>query len=737
MSSLRSSRAYSNLQVESIRWQRSALPPGSTGSFLILNDDGVVTFGTDAILNSLTLKSLTVTQGITTGSLAVLGSITAQNVDALKGTIGALRVTGNLIVEGATIVPSGASVVEALYIFAGATNVPLSGFQGYNLDVSGSAIFRGGLTMGGPLVATNSVIVRGATAQMLIENATGVTVGSIQGLASGLYIESNQAVKFSNLDESAGDLLTIDPVSRLVTVGSGVTLNVRGIGGAGVTVSAPTVFTGPVTTNGNVTMNGLVTVSKDNTLKVLGVIDAQGGIKHSDAGGILNLNDSVAVAGPLFVQGVVQQGDAAMGSGKGTLQLQPTEGPVTVGNAGATVTVVGPLATNQGVIVGGGMTVTGRIVGSGGLTTTTGYFSGGVTVAGGLTTTTGYFSSGVTMAGALTATTGYFSSGLTVSGSIVATQGVSGTTAVFTSGMSTNTIQQYSGSQLEIAPAGAVVTIGNFSASDGIIANQVLSMNKGAYVTGLYGFQVGPIAAGSLTAPIDGSGAVFGWNSVEAGSGNLEVILGQGGIATGGGLNVWNTATVSGTTANTKIVGVDRSGNLSLAGGVTATTGYFSSGVTVTGLLTAASGVTATTGYFSSGVTMVGNISSNSLNVANTANVGALNTPIITNGTPGNIQVDSILQVSYGIKSISGQYNQAVGINIQYSGFFIVSAFYPNGPNYYGVCQGIYINLNTGTVPVTIISQSGQLTFTTDTNTLYITNTTGYTEYSLTYISTF
>ena len=759
MSSLRSSRAYSNLQVESIRWQRSALPPGSTGSFLILDEDGVVTFGTDAILNSLTLRSLTVTQGITTGSLAVLGSMTAQNIaatnsmSAANGTVGNLRVTGNLIVDGSTLVPTGTSVVEALYIFAGATNVPVSGFQGYNLDVSGSAIFRGGLTMGGPLAATNSVIIRGATAQVLFENASGVTVGSIQGLTTGLYIESNHAVKFSNLDESAGDLLTIDPVTRLVTVGSGVTLNVRGIGGSGVTVSAPTVFTGPVTANGSVTANGpvtangLVTVPYGNTLQVLGVIDAQGGIKHSAFGGILNLNDSVAVVGPLFVQGVIQQGDP-LGSGTLPLVIQPTSGPVSIGNAGTSVTVVGPLVANQSVVVGGGLTATGRIVGSGGLTTTTGYFSGGVTVANGFSGTTANFSGAVTVGTGLSVNTIGPVSGRSIyypvgGGSIVFENSdsdlsisavtqlggrVASYSSAFTDGVGVNTYYYGAGftmmrpnlAGMFFGPSDATTTSIRLVRNDTRVDTTFMTFDT-------YNNRLG-VLNGSPAETLD----IIGTMKV---SSNATV---------GGGLTVTGLAVAAGgltTTTGYFSSGATAAGLLTAAGGVTATTGYFSSGATVAGLLTAAGGVTATNGYFSSGVTMSGNIY-----VANTANVGTLNTPIITNGTPGLIQVNSLLQVSYGIKSDSyviPVIPAGVGIPILRSGYFVVAVFYSDGP-YYGVCQGIYISLNTGSVPVTIISQSAtggsSLTFDTDSltpNQLFIEGVSGDILYTITYLSTF
>jgi hypothetical protein len=776
MAASRSSRAYSNLQVESIRWQKSAIPPGSTGSFLILDEDGIVTFGQDAILNSLSLQNLNVTQGITTGSLTVLagatiggnlkvtGSMTAQNVTAtnsltaVNGTVTNLQVTGTLIVDGGTFVPSGTSIIAGTFIYAGATTVTLSSFNGYNLDVSGSAYFGGGLTLGGPLVATNSVIARGATAQVVFEAPAGGVVGTIQGLAGGMYIESNQAVKFSNLDESAGDILTINPIGPTVTVGSGVTLNVQGIGGSGLTVTPPTVFTGTVTTNGSLVANGVVTAGA--TLQVNGFIDAQGGIKNSLPGGVLNLNDSVAVTGILNTQSVIQQG-SVLGAGGLLLQIQPTAGQVAIGNAGNTVTVLGPLVTAG--LTSSTANFSGLITGYGGLTTTTGFFSSGVTVAGDLTTNqylsaltgayiygtrglmiestappgitlrapgsgngigigynsvefaggnmeivigTGSVGNGgglniwnttgpagytandkifvldrlgnLTLDGYLTIpgitasvakasglivsddgtknlpsnTTGLFigqglaqnphplfdSNGAlmtwnavsdagngnfeiilgtgnsagggmkiynTIGGSLGTTSNqnifaldrvgnlalLGGLTVGGSLAVTSGTISQGAGAPLSIQPSGnlnlasggGVVTIGSTSSGNGVISQQFFTANNGAFVGGSNGLQIGDFGAGLVVAPTGGNGAAIGWNSVEPNFGNMEIIIGEGNQVTGGGLNVWNTTGPGGNTANSKIFALDRVGNLKLAGGLTATTGYFSSGLTVNG----------------------------------------------------------------------------------------------------------------------------------------------------------
>ncbi len=629
-----------------------------------------MTFGQDAILNSLTLQRLTVSQGITTGSLSVVagatiggnlkvvGSITAQNVaatnalTALNGTMTNLHVTGNLIVDGLTIAPSGASVVEALYIFAGSTSVPISGFQGYNLDVSGSAIFRGGLTMGGPLAASNFVTIKGSSAQILFEDALGNTVGAVQGFTSGMYIESNQAVKFSNLNESAGDLLTIDPVAPAVTVGAGVTLNVRGIGGVGVTVSAPTVFTGAVTANSVVTAG--------QTLQVNGFIDARGGIKNTQVGGFLNLDDSVAISGTnLNVAQRIQQGDAT-GPGGLVLQIQGNTGPVAIGNPYASVSVLGPLVTaglngttatfSGGVtsstfvsaramnisINNSSMPTSGLFVGQGipasvgapytmpdsngsvltwdsvrlinnGTTTENGNLE--VVVGSGLGSgnfrmyntigngTTAYQNTlTLTRTGSLSVLGDLTIGGsATIPGNLLVTGGLTGSTANF--------------SGLVTGYGGLTATTGFFNS--GLTVGGSFSANNGAYVGGSFGLQIGDIVGGSLIAPSGGNGAAIGWNSVNPGAGNMELIIGEGAVSNGGGLNIWNTTGPAGNTANAKIFGLDRVGNLTLAGGITASAGNFGSGMVQTtgavntGTLVATGGIDARGGISNSTGTLV------------------------------------------------------------------------------------------------------------------------------------
>jgi microcystin-dependent protein len=138
------------------------------------------------------------------------------------------------------------------------------------------------------------------------------------------------------------------------------------------------------------------------------------------------------------------------------------------------------------------------------------------------------------------------------------------------SGISTNTIQPFSGNTFNLATNGSVVNIGNSGSTLGIVANQFLSARNGLYVGGNYGIQIAG-TSGLITPGPTGSGAAFGYNTREPGGANLELAIGRGGVAAGGGLNIFNT-TVTGNTGVSKIFALDNTGTLTLAGGLTGST---------------------------------------------------------------------------------------------------------------------------------------------------------------------
>jgi hypothetical protein len=115
-------------------------------------------------------------------------------------------------------------------------------------------------------------------------------------------------------------------------------------------------------------------------------------------------------------------------------------------------------------------------------------------------------------------------------------------------------------------------------------------MNRGAYVAGQYGLQIGKFS--SITPPTGASGAALGWNTT--GAGNLEMVLGAGSVSGGGGFNIYNTISISSSTRGSTIFALDRTGSLNINGsfasaGISGTTANFSGAVSM-GALSATSG---------------------------------------------------------------------------------------------------------------------------------------------------
>jgi hypothetical protein len=415
MSSLRSSRAVSNLQVETIRFSRTAIPEGATGSVFAIDDDGFMTLTSDVVASTLTVGGT-----VSIGGVLQVGSLAVQQLlDVSSAVIANLRVTNSITLPPSVVIPTGSTSVEALYIFAGVTNVPIDGdYLQYALDVSGASIMRGKMTTLGPISA-RSIFVEGATADVVFRSgSTAAADGRIQGTGSQLLIGSDSTIALGSLS-GATIAMTVQP--RLVSITAGTTLNVQAIGGVGLAMAAPTTFTGvatfaatPIFTatstfngtptfNAPSTFNGPATFS-GTTLTILpnAFLDVQSGIKNSVSGQSVLINDSLAVNSTLKMLG-----------GPIEAQSQPL---VLQATGGFGVSVVGDLQVSGGVqaagISVGGLTVAGNL-GAGTITAT------GISVAGltaGTITATGISVAGLT-AGTITAA-GISVGGLTVAGNL-------------------------------------------------------------------------------------------------------------------------------------------------------------------------------------------------------------------------------------------------------------------------------------------------------------------------------
>lgn len=168
------------------------------------------------------------------------------------------------------------------------------------------------------------------------------------------------------------------------------------------------------------------------------------------------------------------------------------------GLSATTGTFSGVLAAN------GGLTATTGSF-SGALTGTTGTFSGALTANGGLTATTGTFSGALAANGGLTATTGSFSSTLGVTGLLTASGGLSATTGTFSGTLAAN--GGLTANTATVTSAGAALTIQSTSAAaaqlilkDTGTTNNLIIGSAGQSMT----FQTG----GSERMRIDGSGNV-------------------------------------------------------------------------------------------------------------------------------------------------------------------------------------------------------------------------------------
>jgi microcystin-dependent protein len=594
---------------------------GSLGSLVVGSTAQVLSLG---VTNGATIGSLSVTTGLTTQGLS------AQNLYAANGTIGVFNspnatVDAIQIVDQMTFDPAAVIVFPTSYhtavlanqMVAGTTNLSELSLL-YAMDVSGAMLVKGGATVQGPLVGSSanfsgalsaasgsfsgsvaSAGISGTTANFS-GNATiggGLTVSGLLVGSSGLNTTSGS---FSGSVASVGLAGTTANFSGNATIGGGLTV-------AGLLVGSSGLNTTSGSFSGNVSSVGLAgtTANFSNDVTVGGGITATGNIRGNTVKSTTSMSAQGMNICTVINSGVPTSG-LFIGQGSGTIpyDLPDAGGAVLTWNTVKSLNTGGQENGNFEMVIGSGTQPTGNLriyntIGANGTTanqnTLTLSRTGNLSLLGsvasaGISGTTANFSGNATIGG-----------GLTVTGPFVASGGITTNGIFASSSISSNTIKPYSGTAISILPnSGTDITL-NVGDNAGTSGGQVyfwpvVSMNRGAYVAGQYGLQIGKFSG--ISTPNSGSGSVLGWNTT--GAGNLEMVMGAGSIAGGGGFDIYNTTTISSGERGSRIFALDRLGNLNIAGslasaGISGTTASFNSNVTIGGGLTVTGAIATTT----------------------------------------------------------------------------------------------------------------------------------------------
>jgi hypothetical protein len=488
-------------------------------------------------------------------------------------------------------------------------NVAISG----NLTVSGlgsfGTIFSSGLSTFSGIVVQNNAIVSGTVSGLTITgtnlqgvnvNATNVTTTTATGTTALFTSGQYQSLSGATITGGQGSFAsgtfvnlsgtTITGTTVAATTGTFQTLStpVLNVSGnlsvaSGLTVTGTAQFTAGVQVTG--TLSGTTVTG---TTARFSTVSGVSGVFTTNLSGATITGDTVLVSNVTGVSGVfttrvsgatVTGNTGAFGnvSGISGVFTQVLSGQTITGNVGnfGTVTGVSGVFTNVS-----GATVTGTVVNAGTVTSVTGNFGrvSGTTVtgnAGQFTTVTGATVIGTTSVSGATVTgnAGQFT---TVTGiTVVGTTSISGATVTGNTVLATNLTGQVGTFTTSIS--GATITGNTISSTSGIFQNI-----SGTVITG------NTVQAGVISAVSGVFANIVFVNTVV--SGNLSV-LGTGTFSTGG---IISSGTISGSTvtapsgiftylSGTTVTGTTAnfaSGNFTnISGGVyTITSGVFASG---------------------------------------------------------------------------------------------------------------------------------------------------------------
>lgn len=345
MSGLRGSHMFSNVRVDSLRYQSKQIPAGTTGYALSIGADGVI--GPNGALATATLN---VSDSATVGN-----TLTASTVDAANITVTDTICTNNLIVNG--VFQPGITYVSGLAdtFFGNAFVVGTTDtchVPGASLDVLGSAVFHEGLSttfVRSADLFTDVLTIgkSGVTGALVFKNHDGVDIAHIAPAATGLNISTidyhNHLIVSGVTGTSAGlsvpyitgfAFLDIDPSGRQVSINSG-TLNVSTIS-ANLGDSAGISMISPVQTTAGLQVVGGLTVT--------GPFGVSGPISNPLTNQPVLVGDNMSVIGALTVGSTVTASGAMRVSGNLT-----AAGGLTASNllVRQKLTVDGYLAINE------------------------------------------------------------------------------------------------------------------------------------------------------------------------------------------------------------------------------------------------------------------------------------------------------------------------------------------------------------------------------------------------------
>ncbi|WP_371345259.1 autotransporter-associated beta strand repeat-containing protein [Ancylobacter sp. IITR112] len=311
----------------------SAASLGAAGNVLTLADGGLEATG------SFTLASAVVLDGFGTLKPAAGQTLTVSGV--ISGT-------GNLRKDGA-----GTLVLSAANTYVGSTVI-----------VAGTLEAQGGSA----LPDASAVRIEAAGTLQLDANEG---IGSLSG-SGAVNLQSNTlSVGYDDTDTVFAG--SISGTGGLTKVGAGtLTLTGASTYSGTTTISQGALIIGDGGTNGsiagNVTTNGTLSFDRSDEILFLGTISGSGGVQQLGSGTLILTGTNTYAGGTLVAEGTLQvNADANLGNSSGAIVIE--DGTLQIGTSFTSARVV--LLTNGGRIepvAGTTLTLTGSMVGTGGLT---------------------------------------------------------------------------------------------------------------------------------------------------------------------------------------------------------------------------------------------------------------------------------------------------------------------------------------------------------------------------------
>jgi hypothetical protein len=641
-----------------------------------------------------------------TGNINSLGNVTAGNVYANLGTIGASSLTGTLTTNAQPNITS----VGTLSILSVSGNLT-SGNANLGNAVSANFFIGDGSGLTGVIAVPGPTIANG-TSNVNIPVSSGNVIVSVGGTSNVLVVSSAGANITGALDVT-GNVSAGNLVGRLANGGNSNITIVSATGNVTTAVNGTTRITA---TNTGANVTGTLGVSANANVDNLGAAQVLATANITAPQLISNVATGTA---PLIVTSTTQVANLNVATA-GTAGSATTAGTVTT-NAQPNITSVGTLSS---LVVTGNATAGNLYANSG--TVGASLLTGTLTTAAqpnitSLGTLTGLGVNGNITAANITANTGVFTgngSGLTalnannLSTGTVPSARLTGSYAIsVTSANTADTVT--ANAQPNITSVGTLsslavtgnVTSGNVYANSGTIGAQILK-GEGGNISNIQGANVSGAVTSATTATTAGTVTTNAQPNITS-VGTLTVLAVDGNI------------TAANITANTGVFTGNGSGLSAIAGAnVTGTVSSATTATTADTVTTNAQPNITSVGTLTS-LSITGNLSSGNANLGNAASAnffvgdGSLLTNIVVgagsfieNGT-SEVRVDNSGNVRVSVAAISN--------------IFVVTSSGANVNGYANVTG----NLDAGNVSAT--SLAGNLTTAVQTGITSVGTLTGLT----------